>query len=132
QPVREIGAQLERLSLDRRAILFAGRRPAREELVALRFVVRHLDPEDLQQLARRVHRTAVPAVLLRVHVTSLSARAECAVVDACANPPGSGCSPAMDTTLTRYDEITASLPKGYRAREFRDSDREPMVAERNE
>ena len=38
----------------------------------------------------------------------------------------------MDTTLTRYDEITASLPKGYRAREFRDSDREPMVAERNE
>src|SRR2546430_157304 len=38
----------------------------------------------------------------------------------------------MDTTLTRYEEITASLPKGYRAREFRDSDREPMVAERNE
>ena len=38
----------------------------------------------------------------------------------------------MDTTTTRYDEITATLPKGYRAREFRDSDREAMVAERNE
>ena len=37
----------------------------------------------------------------------------------------------MDTTTTRFDEITATLPKGYRAREFRDSDREPMVAERN-
>jgi len=37
----------------------------------------------------------------------------------------------MDTTTTRLDEITATLPKGYRAREFRDSDREPMVAERN-
>lgn len=37
----------------------------------------------------------------------------------------------MDTTTTHYDEITAKLPKGYRAREFRESDREPMVAERN-
>ena len=37
----------------------------------------------------------------------------------------------METTATRLDEITATLPKGYRAREFRDSDREPMVAERN-
>jgi GNAT superfamily N-acetyltransferase len=38
----------------------------------------------------------------------------------------------MDTTTTRTDEITATLPKGYRAREFRETDREPMVAERNE
>lgn len=37
----------------------------------------------------------------------------------------------MDTTTTRFDEITATLPPGYRAREFRDSDREPWVAERN-
>lgn len=37
----------------------------------------------------------------------------------------------MDSTTTRYDEITATLPTGYRAREFRESDREPMVAERN-
>jgi mycothiol synthase len=40
--------------------------------------------------------------------------------------------PAMDTTMTRADAITATLPKGYRAREFRDSDREPWVAERND
>ena len=33
--------------------------------------------------------------------------------------------------MTRLDEITATLPTGYRAREFRESDREPMVAERN-
>ncbi|HLZ47203.1 MAG TPA: GNAT family N-acetyltransferase [Candidatus Limnocylindria bacterium] len=37
----------------------------------------------------------------------------------------------MDMTTTRYDEITATLPQGYRAREFRESDREAMVAERN-
>jgi mycothiol synthase len=37
----------------------------------------------------------------------------------------------MDTTTTRLDDITATLPNGYRAREFRESDREPMVAERN-
>ena len=34
--------------------------------------------------------------------------------------------------MTRYEAITDALPKGYRAREFRDSDREPMVAERND
>jgi GNAT superfamily N-acetyltransferase len=38
----------------------------------------------------------------------------------------------MDTTMTRFEAITETLPKGYRAREFRDGDREPMVAERNE
>jgi GNAT superfamily N-acetyltransferase len=38
----------------------------------------------------------------------------------------------MDVTATRFDQITATLPTGYRAREFRESDREPMVAERNE
>ena len=38
----------------------------------------------------------------------------------------------MDTTTTHYDEITATLPTGYRARAFRDSDREPLVAERND
>ena len=37
----------------------------------------------------------------------------------------------MDTTATRTDAITASLPSGYRAREFRDSDREPWTEERN-
>jgi len=37
----------------------------------------------------------------------------------------------MDTTTTRLDEITATLPKGYRAREFRETDRDAMVAERN-
>lgn len=31
----------------------------------------------------------------------------------------------------RFDAITASLPAGYRARPFRDEDREPLVAERN-
>ena len=39
--------------------------------------------------------------------------------------------PAMDTTMTRADAITATLPAGYRAREFRDSDREPWTEERN-
>ena len=33
---------------------------------------------------------------------------------------------ALDT-----DRLTASLPKGYRARPFEDRDREPLVAERN-
>jgi GNAT superfamily N-acetyltransferase len=33
--------------------------------------------------------------------------------------------------MTRFDAITQTLPKGYRAREFRDSDREPWVEERN-
>jgi GNAT superfamily N-acetyltransferase len=37
----------------------------------------------------------------------------------------------MDTTLTRLDAITATLPNGYRARDFDDADREPWVAERN-
>jgi GNAT superfamily N-acetyltransferase len=37
----------------------------------------------------------------------------------------------MDTTMTGADAITAALPKGYRARDFRDSDREPWVEERN-
>ena len=37
----------------------------------------------------------------------------------------------MDTTLTDLDAITATLPQGYRARAFRDQDREPLVAERN-
>jgi len=37
----------------------------------------------------------------------------------------------MDTTMTRLDEITASLPKGYRVREFADADREPWTDERN-
>src|SRR5260221_6030751 len=37
----------------------------------------------------------------------------------------------MDTTLIAFDAITEMLPKGYRAREFRDSDREPWVADRN-
>jgi GNAT superfamily N-acetyltransferase len=37
----------------------------------------------------------------------------------------------MDTTRTGADTITAALPKGYRARDFRDSDREPWVEERN-
>jgi mycothiol synthase len=39
--------------------------------------------------------------------------------------------PRMDTTMTTTDTITANLPRGYRARDFRDSDREPWVAERN-
>lgn len=39
--------------------------------------------------------------------------------------------PAMDTTMTATDTITATLPSGYRAREFRDSDREPWTEERN-
>ena len=37
----------------------------------------------------------------------------------------------MDMTTTRHDEITPTLPQGYHAREFRESDREPMVVERN-
>ncbi len=39
--------------------------------------------------------------------------------------------PAMDTTMTGADAITATLAKGYRAREFQDSDREPWTDERN-
>jgi GNAT superfamily N-acetyltransferase len=38
----------------------------------------------------------------------------------------------MDTTMTVAEAITATLPNGYRARDFRDSDREPSVTERNE
>ena len=37
----------------------------------------------------------------------------------------------MDTTMTGFEAITDTLPKGYRAREFRDADREPWVEERN-
>ncbi|HEV2249599.1 MAG TPA: GNAT family N-acetyltransferase [Candidatus Limnocylindria bacterium] len=37
----------------------------------------------------------------------------------------------MDTTPTGVETITARLPAGYRAREFRDSDREPWTDERN-
>lgn len=37
----------------------------------------------------------------------------------------------MDTTMTGFEAITNTLPKGYRAREFRDADREPWVEERN-
>jgi len=33
--------------------------------------------------------------------------------------------------MTRLEEITATLPKGYRAREFADADREPWTEERN-
>jgi GNAT superfamily N-acetyltransferase len=39
--------------------------------------------------------------------------------------------PDMDTTMTRVDAITETLPRGYRAREFRDGDREPWTDERN-
>ncbi len=39
--------------------------------------------------------------------------------------------PAMDTTMSAADAISARLPAGYRARDFRDSDREPWVEERN-
>ena len=38
----------------------------------------------------------------------------------------------MDATTSGFEEISDTLPQGYRAREFRDSDREAMVAERNE
>ena len=38
---------------------------------------------------------------------------------------------AMDTTMTGVEAVAAMLPAGYRAREFRDSDREPWVEERN-
>ena len=38
---------------------------------------------------------------------------------------------AMDTTMAGAEAITETLPKGYRAREFRDSDREPWTEERN-
>lgn len=38
----------------------------------------------------------------------------------------------MDTTTSSpLEAANAGLPRGYRAREFRDSDREPLVAERN-
>ena len=37
----------------------------------------------------------------------------------------------MDTTMTSPDAITTTLPAGYRARDFKDSDREPWVDERN-
>ncbi len=37
----------------------------------------------------------------------------------------------MDTTLTGFEAITDRLPAGYRAREFRDSDRETWVEDRN-
>jgi GNAT superfamily N-acetyltransferase len=37
----------------------------------------------------------------------------------------------MDTTMTGAEAITAALPNGYQARDFRDSDREPWVDERN-
>ncbi len=37
----------------------------------------------------------------------------------------------MDTTLADLGAITGTLPAGYRAREFRDIDREPWVADRN-
>jgi len=37
----------------------------------------------------------------------------------------------MDTTMTGFEAITETLPKGYQAREFRDSDREPWTDERN-
>ena len=39
--------------------------------------------------------------------------------------------PPMDTTVNATDDLTATLPSGYRAREFRDSDREPWTEERN-
>src|SRR5207248_7943852 len=38
---------------------------------------------------------------------------------------------AMDATMTGVEAVAATLPAGYRAREFRDSDREPWVEERN-
>jgi GNAT superfamily N-acetyltransferase len=38
----------------------------------------------------------------------------------------------MDTTTTAADALTATLPTGYRARDFRDGDREPWVEERND
>src|SRR5437762_9942931 len=37
----------------------------------------------------------------------------------------------MDATMTGGEAVAATLPAGYRAREFRDSDREPWVEERN-
>ena len=37
----------------------------------------------------------------------------------------------MDTTVTGFEAITETLPQGYQAREFRDSDREPWTDERN-
>ena len=33
--------------------------------------------------------------------------------------------------MTGVEAVAATLPAGYRAREFRDSDREPWVEERN-
>jgi GNAT superfamily N-acetyltransferase len=37
----------------------------------------------------------------------------------------------MDTTMAGHEAITDTLPKGYVAREFRDTDREPWTEERN-
>src|ERR1700687_1065182 len=45
--------------------------------------------------------------------------------------PAVRCCPPMDTTLTDLVAITERLPTGYRAREFRDSDRETWVEDRN-
>src|SRR4029079_3165382 len=56
EPVREIRAELERLGLDRRAVAFARRGPAREEVIGLRLIVRDLDSEHLEQLAGGIHR----------------------------------------------------------------------------
>ena len=39
--------------------------------------------------------------------------------------------PCVDTTLTAFGAITERLPAGHRAREFRDSDRESWVDDRN-
>src|SRR4029077_18736641 len=133
QPVGQVRPQLEGLGLDRGPIALVRGAPPREEVVGLRLVVGHLHAEHLQQLARRVHRTPIPSVarrVVRVHWL----------------PPwlASVCRSwrlrperrrrmlhAMDTTMTGAEAITAVLPKGYRAREFRDGDREPWVDERN-
>ena len=37
----------------------------------------------------------------------------------------------MDTTVQQLETITGTLPAGYRAREFKDCDREPWVEDRN-
>jgi GNAT superfamily N-acetyltransferase len=37
----------------------------------------------------------------------------------------------MDTTVTGFEAMSDTLPKSYRARAFRDSDREPWVEDRN-
>src|SRR5438552_6491498 len=67
QPVREVGTELERVGLDRGAIALVGRWPSREQVVRLGLVVGHLHAEDLEQLARRVHRAAVAPILRLVH-----------------------------------------------------------------